>query len=123
MLIIDEVDKSSNNQLFLHFLGILREKYLNVSEGKDISFHSVILAGLHDVKNLKLKLWPNEQAVYNSPWNIAADFNIDMTFHPKDIETMLIQYTDETGVKMDTLKIAEQLYFYTNGYPYFVSKL
>ena len=26
--VIDEVDKSSNNQLFLDFLGLLREKYL-----------------------------------------------------------------------------------------------
>jgi hypothetical protein len=29
VLMIDEVDKGSNNQLFLDFLGILREKYLN----------------------------------------------------------------------------------------------
>ena len=28
ILIIDEVDKSSNNQLFLNFLGLLRNKYL-----------------------------------------------------------------------------------------------
>ena len=28
LLIIDEVDKSSNNQLFLSFLGMLRNKYL-----------------------------------------------------------------------------------------------
>jgi hypothetical protein len=28
MLMIDEVDKSSNNQLFLSFLGMIRNKYL-----------------------------------------------------------------------------------------------
>jgi len=46
VLIIDEVDKSSNNQLFLSFLGMLRNKYLQRSVGKDITFHSEILAGV-----------------------------------------------------------------------------
>ena len=54
VLLIDEVDKSSNNQLFLSFLGILRDKYL---KREDIpTFHSVVLVGVHDVKSLKLKL-------------------------------------------------------------------
>lgn len=56
VLIIDEVDKSSNNQLFLDFLGMLRSKYLLRNEGRDYTFHSVILAGVHDIKTLKLKI-------------------------------------------------------------------
>jgi len=35
VLMIDEVDKSSNNQLFLSFLGMLRNKYLLRNQGKD----------------------------------------------------------------------------------------
>ncbi|MCP4157869.1 MAG: AAA family ATPase, partial [bacterium] len=53
VLTIDEVDKSSNNQLFLSFLGMLRHKYLLRNKGKDDTFQSVILAGVYDVKNLK----------------------------------------------------------------------
>ncbi len=45
ILLIDEVDKSSNNQLFLSFLGMLRNKFLLRNMGKDITFQSVILAG------------------------------------------------------------------------------
>ena len=56
LLTIDEVDKSSNNQVFLNFLGLLRNKYLLRSAGKDTTFHSVILAGVYDVKNLKRKI-------------------------------------------------------------------
>ena len=56
IIIIDEVDKSSNNQLFLSFLGMLRNKYLLRAQGKDFTFQSVILAGVYDIKNLKLKL-------------------------------------------------------------------
>jgi hypothetical protein len=58
VLMIDEVDKSSNNQLFLSFLGMLRNKYLLRNEGLDYTFHSVILAGVHDVKTLKIKIRP-----------------------------------------------------------------
>ena len=42
VLMIDEVDKSSDNQIFLSFLGLLREKYLKCQQGKDVTFHSVI---------------------------------------------------------------------------------
>ena len=67
----DEVDKSSYNQIFLSFLGLLREKYLKCQQGKDVTFHSVILAGVYDIKTLKLKLHPQEESKYNSLWNIA----------------------------------------------------
>ena len=78
VLMIDEVDKSSNNQVFLSFLGLLREKYLDQMKGRDKTFKTVILAGVYDIKNLKLKLHPDAEPKYNSPWNIAADFNIDV---------------------------------------------
>ncbi|NIM12178.1 MAG: AAA family ATPase, partial [Candidatus Aminicenantes bacterium] len=87
VLQIDEVDKSSDNQLFLNFLGLLRSKYL--SRHKYSTFHSVILASVYDIKTLKLKIRPDEERKYNSPWNIAADFRVDLTFNPKEIATML----------------------------------
>ena len=34
VLFIDEVDKSSNNQLFLSFIGMLRNKYLARETGR-----------------------------------------------------------------------------------------
>ena len=61
ILMIDEVDKSSDNQIFLSFLGLLREKYLRWQQGKDDTFQSVILAGVYDVKNLKVKLHLKEK--------------------------------------------------------------
>ncbi len=123
VLMIDEVDKSSNNQLFLSFLGLLRNKYLLRNEGQDFTFHSVILAGVHDVKTLKIKLRPDEEHKYNSPWNIATDFNVDMSFSKEEIITMLDDYTENKGVNLDKEYFAERLYFYTSGYPFLVSKL
>ena len=123
VLMIDEVDKSSNNQLFLHFIGMLRDKYLKRNEGRDYTFHSVILAGVHDVKNMKLKLTPNAERQYNSPWNIAVDFDIDMSFDVEEIKTMLIDYEEYNKTGMDIDKIAKKLREFTSGYPFLVSKL
>jgi hypothetical protein len=120
---IDEVDKSSNNQLFLSFLGMLRNKYLLKNEGEDYTFHSVILAGVHDVKSLKLKIRTDEEHKYNSPWNIASEFNVDMSFSKEEIGTMLEDYVSSTGIKLDGEYFSEKLYFYTSGYPFLVSKL
>ena len=123
ILLIDEVDKSSNNQLFLSFLGMLRNKYLLRNTGKDVTFQSVVLAGVHDVKSLKLKIRQDEEHKYNSPWNIASDFNVDMSFSKEEIATMLKDYIDSTSVKLDIDYFSEKLYFYTSGYPFLVSKL
>ncbi|MCL1874296.1 MAG: ATP-binding protein, partial [Clostridiales bacterium] len=79
VLMIDEVDKTSNNRIFLHFLGMLRDKFLARKDGMDFTFHSAILVGVYDIKNIKLKmknegtysLTAEESKIYNSPWNIA----------------------------------------------------
>ncbi|KIS24013.1 MAG: AAA family ATPase [Clostridium botulinum] len=123
VLIIDEVDKSSNNQLFLDFLGMLRSKYLLRNEGRDYTFHSVILAGVHDIKTLKLKIRADEEHKYNSPWNIASDFDVEMSFSIDEIKTMLDDYVENKAVDLDKEYFAEKLYFYTSGYPFLVSKL
>jgi len=123
VLLIDEVDKSSNNQLFLDFLAMLRQKYLQRGEGKDYTFQSVILAGVHDVKTLKAKIRPESEQKYNSPWNIAIDFEVDLSFSATEIETMLQNYSQEKNIQPNIPAIAEKLYYYTSGYPYLVSKL
>ena len=121
---IDEVDKSSDNQLFLNFLGMLRNNYLKRNrEGMDYTFHSVILAGVYDVKNLNVKIRPEAEKKYNSPWNIAADFKVDMTFHPEEIAQMLDDYEQDVHTGMDIKTVSEEIYKYTFGYPFLVSKL
>lgn len=119
VLMIDEVDSASNNQVFLDFLSQLRNGYLYREE--NFSFQSVILAGVYDIKNLKHKIRPEEQHKYNSPWNIATDFKVDMSFSVKDIAGMLAQYEQDHYIGADVNSIAEIIYDYTSGYPYLVS--
>jgi hypothetical protein len=123
VLIIDEIDKSSGNRVFMQFLGMLRNKYLKMNEGKDITFQSVILGGVHDIKNLKIKIRDEQDKTFNSPWNVAADFKVDMSFSTGEIRSMLVEYVKETGIQFDTLLLAEQIRNLTNGYPYLVSRL
>lgn len=123
VLLIDEVDKCSDNQVFLNFLGLLRNKYLDMQEGLDESFQSVVLTGVYDVKNLKLKLRADDEKKYNSPWNIAVDFKLDMRFSVNEIAAMLVEYCTDTGVTMDAGQISRQIHLYTDGYPFLVSWL
>lgn len=121
VLLIDEVDKAGNNQLFLDFLGMLRTKYLKRNEGKDYSFHSVILAGVHDVKTLKAKIRHGEKRMYNSPWNIAVDFEVNLSLQPDEIASMLQEYVNERQMKIDIPFFSENLFYFTSGYPFLVS--
>jgi len=85
VLLIDEVDRTSNNRVFLHFIDMLREKFLARRLERDYTFHSVILAGVYDIKNIKLKMISEglyssnamETKIYNSPWNIATNFKVN----------------------------------------------
>jgi AAA-like domain/PD-(D/E)XK nuclease superfamily len=120
-VLIDEVDQSSNNDIFIKFLAMLRNKFLSRDEIP--TFHSVVLAGVHDVKSLKLKIRPDSEQKYNSPWNIAADFKVDMNLHPSEIKSMLADYVHERGVVMDVETMSYGLFYYTSGYPFLVSRL
>jgi len=121
VILIDEVDQASNYDSFLKFLGVLRDMYLK----KDMipTFHSVILAGVYDIKNLKLKIRPESEHQYNSPWNIAAKFNVDMDLHSDGIAKMLEEYDSDNKIGIDTKKIADLIFEYTSGYPYLVSRM
>jgi len=120
VLMIDEIDSAANNQVFLDFLTQLRGYYI---QKKKAAFHSVILTGVYDIQNMKRKFVTNDGHKANSPWNIAADFLIDLNFSAEDIQGMLDEYEQDYHTGMDTAKIAELLYDYTSGYPFLVSKL
>ena len=119
VLIIDEVDSAGNNQVFVKFLALLRGAYLK-RDRKPI-FHSVILAGVYSIKNLKLKLRPESEHQYNSPWNIAADFDIEMNFSSEQIAGMLSEYEADYHTGMDIRAVADEIYAYTSGYPMLTS--
>ena len=59
----------------------------------------------------------------NSPWNIAADFDVVMSFSCQEIGGMLAEYEQDWHTGMDAAEMAGLLDDYTSGYPYLVSRL
>jgi len=121
VLIIDEVDQASNYISFVKFLGFLRDKYLQRKTRP--TFHSVILAGVYDIKNLKLKMRPEEEHQYNSPWNIAVPFDTDMSLPADGIAKMLAEYKADHNIELNENEIATEIHNWTSGYPFLVSRI
>ena len=119
VLIIDEVDSASNNQVFMDFLAQLRDLYIERFDTP--TFQSVILAGVYDITNLKRKIRPDDEHKYNSPWNIAETFDVDMSFSTDGIAGMLRDYENDHETGMDIAEVAQSIYDYTSGYPFLVS--
>ena len=123
VLMIDEIDSATNNQVFLDFLAQLRDNYINRDSKGINAFQSVILAGVTDVKHLKSRIRSEKDRKENSPWNIAADFTIDMSLSETGIRGMLDEYEADHHTGMDTAVIAKIIRDYTNGYPFLVSRI
>ncbi len=149
VLIIDEVDNAANNQVFLDFLAQLRGYY--IKRRKAPTFQSVILVSVYDIKNIRRKFRPDQEHRANSPWNthagneenerwrsfdecpwyqrehtpfdIAADFLIDMSFSASDIAGMLTCYEEDYHTGMNVKEMADSIFDYSSGYPYLVSRL
>lgn len=121
VLLIDEVDQAGNYVGFIGFLGLLRDMYLHRDERP--TFRSVILAGVYDIKNLKLKIRPEEGHQYNSPWNIAVPFDVDMSLPADGITGMLREYKADHNLDFDEMFVGRMIYDYTSGYPFLVSRL
>ena len=124
VMFIDEADSASNNRVFLDFLAQLRNGYLERLGDEGFSgFQSVILAGVTDIKNLRRKIRGDEEHKLNSPWNIAADFKINMSLEVDGIAKMLSEYERDHATGMNVKAIAGGIYDYTEGYPFLVSRL
>lgn len=102
---------------------MLRDMYQARQKYEKPTFQTVILAGVHDIRHLRLRIRPNEEHKKNSPWNIAAPFAIYMSFSATEIENMLREYETEHGILVNRKEVAEEIYAYTSGYPFLVSKI
>jgi hypothetical protein len=78
---------------------------------------------------------PGEGKLLNSPWNIAANFKVDMSLDADDIATMLLEYKADfererpseckQGIvsEMDIAAVSNEIRYWTDGYPYLVSRI
>ena len=66
---------------------------------------------------------PEEQHQYNSPWNIAVPFDVDMSLSADGIAGMLAEYKADHGLEFDEKEVAQMIRDYTSGYPFLVSRI
>ena len=123
VLIVDEVDSASNNDVFLDFLAQLRQGYIARDTMDAPAIQSVILAGVTDIRHLRAKIRPEGQHRVNSPWNIAVTFDDDMSLSAEGIAEMLGCYEAEHATGMDVSAMAQEIRDWTGGYPFLVSRL
>ena len=81
------------------------------------------MAGVYDIKNLKDRINSDENSKTSSPWNIAADFMVDMSFSKQEIAGMLEDYETDHDTGMDSQALAGLIHDYTSGYPFLVSRI
>ena len=123
VLIIDEVDGAAGSRAFIDMLSMLRAGYIKREKNdRTKTFRSVILAGIADIRYLKSRM-EGEEGFENSPWNVAADFNVDMSLSEDGIRGMLDEYEKDHRTGMDTGIIAKEIRACTNGYPFLVSRI
>jgi hypothetical protein len=84
--------------------------------------HAVILAGVHDIKNLKARYRDQTQTIGSaSPFNIAIDYEL-AAFSRKDIRQYYLQHTAAAGQEFDQ-QVFSRVHEVTNGHPWLVSVL
>jgi hypothetical protein len=65
------------------------------------------------VKTLKSRLRPHEDQQFNSPWNIASEYPVDLSLSAEEIIPMLEEYQKDTSIHMDAHLVAHKLMWLT----------
>lgn len=123
ILLADGIDSATNHQPFWDFLAQLRAGYIARDAEAAPAFHSVILAGMTNICLLSTLLRPSLQDLNCIPWNIATDFNVDMSFSAEEIAGMLAEYASDHHSGMDIPAVAQEIHAQTNGHPYLMSRI
>jgi len=122
VLLIDEIDVVPET-VVIGFLAGLRKMYLQRSRRSSFPApHAVILAGVHDIKNLKASYRHETETIgSSSPFNIAINYELP-AFSLENIRQYYGQHTDATGQEFDEAVIS-RVHETTNGHPWLVSML
>ena len=118
VLLIDNADKYINIRLVELLCGFRASYQERVMWNQNCTFHSVVLSSEKYICNLPSE---KEEFRYYSPWNIAATYDLDMTFNTQEISTMLADYENDNHIEFNIMEISEKIHKFTYGYPVLVS--
>jgi len=119
VLLIDEIDAVPET-VVIGFLANLRAMYLD--RQREPAPHSIALAGVHDIKNLKARYRDETRSLGSaSPFNIAIDYHLP-PFSLANIRQYYLEHTQETGQQFEDA-VFSRVHHVTNGHPWLVSVL
>ena len=118
VLLLDEIDSLVGDTL-LSVLRQLRAGYEQRPEGFP---HSVVLCGVHDIRDYRIRSTPGEVVAGGSPFNIAAKSLRLGNFTEAQTRALVAQHEEETGQRFSPAAL-DSVWTQTQGQPWLVNAL
>ena len=118
VLLIDEIDSLVGDTL----LSVLRQLRSGYDERPDGFPHSVVLCGVRDLRDYRIRSSTGKIVVGGSAFNISADSLRLGDFGRAEVEALVGQHTGETGQKFAP-EALERVWTQTQGQPWLVNAL
>jgi len=118
VLLIDEIDSLVGNTL----INVLRQMRSGYRKRPDHFPHSVLLCGMRNIKDFRMKVGNEVLPATYSPFNIIAkSLHLD-NFTKDDVENLYNQHTVGTGQRFEE-GVVDMVMDYTDGQPWLVNAI
>ena len=118
VLLVDEIDSLVGDTL-LSVLRQLRAGYEQRPEGFP---HSIVLCGVRDIRDYRVRLSSGEVVAGGSPFNVAAKSLRMGDFTKAETQALVAQHKDETGQRFSPAAL-DAVWAQTQGQPWLVNAL
>ena len=118
VLLIDEIDSLVGDTL----LSVLRQLRAGYEQRREAFPQSVVLCGVRDIRDYRIRSSSGEVIAGGSPFNIAARSLRLGDFSEAETRSLLAQHTEETGQPF-TEEALETVWTQTRGQPWLVNAL
>ena len=118
VLLVDEIDSLVGDTL----LSVLRQLRAGYQERPEGFPQSVVLCGVRDIRDYRIRSSSGEVIAGGSPFNIAAKSLRLGDFTEAETDALMTQHTEETG-QLFTAAARQAVWAQTNGQPWLVNAL
>ena len=118
VLLVDEIDSLVGDTL----LSVLRQLRAGYEQRPKAYPHSVVLCGVRDIRDYRIRASSGEMIAGGSPFNIAAKSLRLGDFNEAETRSLLLQHTTETGQRF-TPAAQRAVWEQTRGQPWLVNAL
>ena len=118
VLLVDEIDSLGGDTL----LSVLRQLRAGYEQRPEAFPQSVVLCGVRDIRDYRIRSSTGEVVAGGSPFNIAAKSLRMSDFTEAETRALMAQHTEETGQRFTSAAL-EAVWTQTQGQPWLVNAL